>query len=150
MASILGPGQRLRINEQLVSGNGRYFLLMQSDGNLVLYRTENHHALWATNTRGRDVMHASMQTDGNFVLYNFAGRAVWASNTAGRRNSYLIMQNDGNLVIYQPDVPVWASGTHQPAVAASLAEAKVKSDVDGKGVLNPFGDSDATGLVVVD
>ena len=111
---MLSPGQFLGINQTLLSTNGTWELIMQSDGNLVLYRRANMHPTWSTKTNGKDVMRAIMQADGNFVLYTFAGAPVWASNTAGKNGSFLIMQDDGNLVIYQPDVPVWATGTNQP------------------------------------
>jgi hypothetical protein len=52
MADRLKAGQRLNINDTLVSPNGRYTLLMQTDGNLVLYqdRIEVSTAYWSTNT----------------------------------------------------------------------------------------------------
>jgi hypothetical protein len=107
MSSILSPNQSLGINQSLISGNGQFQLIMQSDGKLVIYRLANHHALWATGTNGQDVMRGIMQGDGNLVLYTFAGRAVWSSRTNGRPGSFLIMQDDGKLVIYQPNVSIW-------------------------------------------
>ncbi|HEX7842407.1 MAG TPA: hypothetical protein VF469_33270 [Kofleriaceae bacterium] len=112
MADRLNPGQSLQrgtANNQLRSANGVYTLVMQDDGNLVVYH--GTRPLWATNTAGTDGQRAIMQTDGNFVLYHVNGSPLWASNTAGRPGSFVIMQNDGNLVIYQPNVPVWASNT---------------------------------------
>ena len=113
MASVLGPNQSLGVNQSIFSPSNTYELIMQSDGNLVLYRTANHHAIWATGTNGKDVMRATMQGDGNLVLYTYTGHPVWASNTNGKNNSSLYMQDDGNLVIYEPSVPVWASNTVQ-------------------------------------
>ncbi len=113
MSSVLAPNQSLFTNQSLNSPDGRFQLIMQSDGNLVIYRLANHHPLWATGTNGKDVMRAIMQTDGNFVLYDFHGHAVWASGTNGKNNAFLVMQSDGNLVIYEPNVPVWASNTQQ-------------------------------------
>jgi hypothetical protein len=104
---------------------------MQSDGNLVLYRLANHHALWATGTNGQDVKRAIMQGDGNLVLYTFDGQPVWASNTAGKIGSFLVMQNDGNVVIYQPNVPVWASETNQRFMVGAARRT---------GIVNPIGE----------
>src|SRR6516165_11160274 len=106
MANILAPNQSLGINQTLVSSNNAFELIMQSDGNLVLYRLANGHPLWATGTNGQDVMRAIMQSDGNLVLYTFGGSPVWASNTSGQPGSFLVMQDDGNLVIYRPNVPI--------------------------------------------
>lgn len=93
----LPSGGRLFRGMSLWSANGRYELIMQSDGNLVLY----HHglALWATNTNGIAIEKAVMQSDGNLVLYDYAGNARWASNTAGNWYAHLVLQCDGNLVI---------------------------------------------------
>ena len=114
MASVLSPNGSLFVNQTLVSTNGVFELIMQADGNLVLYRLSNMHPEWATGTNGKDVQRAIMQTDGNLVLYNFNGGAVWASNTNGNPGSFLVMQDDGNLVIYRPNVPIWASNTSNP------------------------------------
>ncbi len=113
MANTLAPGQALTVNQSLISPNGVWQLILQQDGNLVLYRRANHHPTWATGTNGKDVQRAVMQDDGNFVLYTFANQPVWASNTNGKNHSSLVLQDDGNLVIYLPRVPVWASNTNQ-------------------------------------
>jgi hypothetical protein len=105
----LNPGEMLRRGEHLTSENGQYRLVMQKDGNLVLYGA-GKHPLWASNTQDQRVDKCIMQKDGNLVLYLHDGQPVWASNTNGRPGSYLLLQNDGNLVIYHPQ-PVWASNT---------------------------------------
>ncbi len=107
----LNPGEMLRRGERLTSGNHRYTLIMQPDGNLVLYDARRH-PLWASNTQGQRVERCIMQTDGNLVLYLYNGQPVWASRTDAKPGSFLVLQNDGNLVIYQPQ-PVWASNTDQ-------------------------------------
>ena len=112
MADTLRPDQRLISNRQdsIVSNNGQFKLVMQSDGNLVLYKGGS--ALWASGTDGLDVESCVMQNDGNLVLYlEGSGRAVWASNT-GDPGSFLVVQDDSNLVIYKPNHPVWATGTN--------------------------------------
>ena len=105
----LHPGEMLRVEEHLSSNNHQYRLVLQRDGNLVLYDARRQ-SLWASNTDGQRVEKCIMQRDGNLVLYHRNGQPVWASNTVGKPGSYLLLQNDGNLVIYQPQV-VWASNT---------------------------------------
>jgi hypothetical protein len=108
---MLGPNGFLLQNDYLLSQSGRYQFILQQDGNLVLYDLgESHKAIWASNTNGKAVSKAIMQSDGNFVIYGFPN-AIWATNTNGKPNSYIIVQNDGNTVIYEPSVPVWASNT---------------------------------------
>jgi hypothetical protein len=61
-----------------------YQLIMQNDGNLVLYSINDNQEstpVWATGTNGTDASYAIMQTDGNLVLYNPSGQALWASST---------------------------------------------------------------------
>lgn len=96
----LQAGSRLTVGQTLVSGNRRFRLLYQSDGNLVLYDDVDRTAPWASNTGGISAGHALLQTDGNFVVYDLAGTGRWASNTVGHANARLLLQNDGNLVLY--------------------------------------------------
>lgn len=108
------PYQQLNINDQLVSNHGRVRLVLQGDGNLVLYRTDDGRALWASNTHGTPVSAAVMQDDGNFVAYAADGHPYWATGTDGHPGSVLVLQDDGNLVVYGPDgAPLWASNTVQ-------------------------------------
>src|SRR4051812_18752682 len=106
-ANTLGPGESIRKGEYRVSTNGKYELILQYDGNLVLYRLSDRRALWATGTNSSSPaasVSAVMQTDGNLVMYvNTTGFStpIWASNTnQNGRSGVLVLQDDGNLVIY--------------------------------------------------
>lgn len=113
-ASTLTANQWLNVNDSLTSTNGDFRLVMQGDGNLVLYRLSDSTALWSTQTQGNAGAEAVMQGDGNLVVYK-NGVALWESNTDGYPMSFLNMQNDGNLVIYSSsNNPLWESGTRQP------------------------------------
>ncbi|MEQ1636410.1 MAG: hypothetical protein ABL903_06935 [Methylococcales bacterium] len=113
MANRLNQGQRLNINDRLSSLNGKISLIMQGDGNLVLY-TDTGTPLWASNTWGKPVEAAVMQSDGNFVCYDAGGHAYWSTGTWGHPGNYIILQDDGNLVVYNPsNVALWASNTTQ-------------------------------------
>jgi hypothetical protein len=106
----LTANQQLAVNQSVASCNGTYSLIMQGDGNLVLYHGTT--ALWASNTAGSAADEAILQGDGNLVLYTSAGAPVWASNTAGNSGAYLQVQNDGNVVIYSASGAVlWSTGT---------------------------------------
>jgi hypothetical protein len=106
----LTANQELTSNQSLASCNGDYTLIMQSDGNLVLYQGST--ALWASGTVGSGADEAILQDDGNFVVYTSAGSPVWASNTAGDTGDYLDVQNDGNVVIYSSSgAALWSTGT---------------------------------------
>ncbi|PSF30244.1 hypothetical protein C7H19_23990 [Aphanothece hegewaldii CCALA 016] len=108
---ILTPSGELKINEYLRSANGKYTLIMQSDGNLVLY--SSNLALWCSNTTGLGGEKVVMQLDGNLVLYS-SRKAIWNSQTSKRLNSFLKVQDDGNVVIYENNlIPIWCTNTAQ-------------------------------------
>ena len=114
MSAYMQPGEVLFAarSDSRTSADGRFLFVMQSDGNLVLYRTATHYPLWASGTNGRDVNFVAMQGDGNLVIYNFRGQAVWSSRTDGHPGAFLVVQNDGNVVIYFPNTPpIWATNT---------------------------------------
>jgi hypothetical protein len=111
----LDADQRLNINDQLISANGRAQLIMQGDGNLVLYRTDDGRALWASDTWQQPVTYTVMQGDGNLVVYSADGQSYWATGTDGHPGAWVILQNDANLVVYDSNgSPLWASNTPQP------------------------------------
>jgi hypothetical protein len=110
----LEANQQLNVYGELVSNSRLFNLILQSDGNLVLYRTQFCLPLWASNTQGMPVDHVAMQGDGNLVAYSAGGVSLWATNTEGHPGSSLQLQDDGNLVVYDNGGhPLWASNTVQ-------------------------------------
>jgi len=103
---------------------------VQTDGNLVLYKTQNYNAIWSTSTskfRNFAPFKFVIQEDGNLVLYDKDGTARWNSGTVQKPKEVakdkkdktvrwkveLRLQTDGNLVLYREDGKVlWSSGTH--------------------------------------
>jgi hypothetical protein len=107
----LAKGQSLLPGQKRVSSDGRFSLIYQGDGNLVLYRLADGAALWSTGTAGAGAGVTAMQSDGNLVVYDKGGAARWASKT-GASADRLFVQDDGNLVIRDAaGQPLWASGT---------------------------------------
>jgi|SRR5262245_21045062 len=110
----LPAGARLNRGAELTAPNRRTRLVMQADGNLVLYRVDDRSALWSSGTAGQPADRAVMQADGNLVASAADGWVCWASNTAGNAGAQLVLQNDGNLVIYAADgTALWSSNTVQ-------------------------------------
>jgi len=65
------------------SGTAGSHIVMQVDGNLVLY-TPSGQAVWQSGTSGLSAQapfSLIMQSDHNLVIYNNADQAVWTSNT---------------------------------------------------------------------
>ncbi len=94
-------GARLLPGQWLTSPNGRYRLLYQPDGNLVLYDDIQRTAPWSTKTGNMTPGFAAMQGDGNFVVYDAQGRDRFKTDTVGNANAHLSVQNDGNVVVYR-------------------------------------------------
>jgi hypothetical protein len=90
--------QYLHANQYLLAANAAYELIMQGDGNLVLYSTTR--STWNSATQGNPGAFAVMQGDGNFVVYTANWRALWNSGTQGNPGAYVTLRNDGVLAIY--------------------------------------------------
>ena len=112
MANQLHANQQLNVTDHLDASNNTSRLIMQDDGNLVLYRSDEGRPIWASNTHRKPVNHAIMQGDGNFVCYDNSGHAFWATGTSGQPAAYIFLQDDSNLVVYgSNNTPLWASNT---------------------------------------
>ncbi|MFD5416443.1 hypothetical protein ACFWJT_00135 [Streptomyces sp. NPDC127069] len=85
-------------------------LIMQDDGNLVLYRWFNdpvmRQAKWASNTVGCGEK-TVMQTDGNLVVYGQNGRVCYARNEfkGSYANGCLTVEDRAGLSIYFTNDP---------------------------------------------
>lgn len=96
--SVLRGGSQLSPGQQIWSPDGRYRLIFQTDGNLVIYRSDGQ-PVWWTGTHGISPGAAVMQSDGNFVVYNAANEPRWHTHTYGNPGAYLSLQNNGAFVI---------------------------------------------------
>lgn len=106
----LQGNQQLTTSQSLMSYDERYQLVMQTDGNLVLYSPTR--AVWSSGTNGKGGARAFMQSDGNLVIYRSDWTPIWSSNTSGNGASKLMPQVDGNLVLYTNSWrATWSSGT---------------------------------------
>ncbi len=114
------PSLQLNPGQSVVSPNGQYILVMQNDGNLVLYVMGGRY-LWDTATGSYPGAYAVMQGDGNLVVYQ-SGRALWDSVTGGNPGAHLALQDDANLVVYAASGgPLWASGSVNPELTPNGA-----------------------------
>lgn len=109
------PGARIPAGTTLSSGqefsSGNSKLVMQADGNLVLY-TKDKKPIWATRTDNNPGAVARMQSDGNFVVYAADGKtALWSSKTT-TPYSYAVLHPRGVLVLYSASgQSLWTSGS---------------------------------------
>ncbi|MPY49685.1 protein kinase domain-containing protein [Streptomyces acidicola] len=110
------PGAALKVIQatfELATGEsveaGARTLVMQEDGNLVIY-DQDRKPRWAAMTKGEGNS-ARFQPDGNLVVYNRDGQPLWASRTNGHPGAVLVFQADGNVLIKSGDTVLWAAGT---------------------------------------
>lgn len=95
--TVLRSGEVLTPGQKLLSPNGRYQLIYQTDGNLVFYRSSQ--VLWQTQTSGRPAGVASMQADGHFCLYSPGNVFYWGTGVHGFTNGKLVVEDGGGLTI---------------------------------------------------
>jgi hypothetical protein len=119
----LHTNEELRVDQSLRKSCN--MLVLQSDGNLVLYGENGTIALWSSDTWNSGSNRLIMQSDGNLVLYNNEG-AVWSSGTTGQGANRLVVQDDGNLVLYTAqNVAIWATNTNYNCQAVAQFSQRV-------------------------
>ncbi|WP_189113345.1 lectin [Pilimelia terevasa] len=110
----LHRGEELKKDQELRSAGGRHRLVMQGDGNFVLYRRDGARevARWATGTarpNPGEVTASFAAVDDNLQVTHGV-RVVWREDVPGA--SVLVLQSDGNVVAYTSrGVAVWATNT---------------------------------------
>ena len=142
--SSLNSPATLSQGDSLVSPNGQVRLILQGDGNLVVY--QNGAPKWGTSNLGyAPGTYAVVQNDGNFVLYNASWSPVWATNTYGSGPVRLVAQDDGNVVLYRIDngVAVWSwmsgkIGSANTATDLAAIYAAIQSFLDKIAELKNF------------
>ncbi|MBF0431764.1 MAG: hypothetical protein HQK83_10825 [Fibrobacteria bacterium] len=112
--SSLLQNVKLQSNGMLIAANNSVSLVMQPDGNLVLYRTTDKNILWDTKTSGHAGAFVILQKDGNLVIYD-GNKAIWSSGLHSGTGFTLAVQNDGNLVMSNSGGAVWSTGTQAPS-----------------------------------
>ncbi|MFJ8013612.1 hypothetical protein [Streptomyces sp. NPDC096339] len=121
----LRPGRQLAPGTSLIPTPGKAELVMQPDGNLVVYAPGRPGGyklpLWSSGTYGNPGAYALMQDDGNFVVYRQGGGprtggALWDSATYGSRaNTYMAasIKDNGELSVSGRSEQTWRSGTEE-------------------------------------
>lgn len=136
-SNLLG-GTALHAGESQWSCNGRYQLIEQTDGNLVLYQVGGG-ALWSAGTYGYPGAVAIIQTDGNLVVYRADGVPLFQSATAGSYGAQLHVQDDGNLVIYNTaSQAVWTRSSTLAAKQGTKSGCGLINGNDTLPALRPF------------
>ena len=112
-SSLVYSAPTLLTDEYLSSPDNRFRLVLQGDGNLVLYSITTGKPLWHTHTNGTTASKLILQGDGNLVLYTPTNKPLWDTHTNRKGGAKLFLQSDGNLVLYTSDnKPLWHTHTN--------------------------------------
>jgi hypothetical protein len=137
-------GTRILPGQSVPSANGSHQLVMQTDGNLVVYSSDGR-ALWTSGTAGRGAAFVA-GADGNLAVVNRTGRPVWTSATGGKHAGRLLVQNDGNVVLYRNSGGVlWATRSIDPfpaPIPGSTTPAMIRAGrtlISGGSLVSPNG-----------
>lgn len=103
----------------LMSTDMNYYLLMQSDGNLVGYDGPIFYytsAFWesGTNGLGTGPYRLTLETNSTLAIYDSTNAVIWYVHASAWWPSFnLQMQTDQNIVLYNAiNYSYWASGTN--------------------------------------
>jgi tyrosinase len=92
------PGDTLRGGDSISSGDGRYSLVYETDGNLVLYQDGDRTPRWESRTRRTSPGMCVMQMNGDLTIDAADGQRVWSLGTDGPGNR-LRLTGDGTLEV---------------------------------------------------
>lgn len=134
--------EALQANEGITSSDNRFILLLQDDGNLVLYDYDvrpsydysvqgKRRVLFDAKSQGKGATKAIMQADGNLVvsLVSSPTTVRWSSKTdhKGNETSILAVTDDGRAIITLAGSQIWES-TNQKQWTIAQALKPLEAD----------------------
>jgi len=155
---VFSPMQKGGSPAELVSANGRFKLILQLDGNLVVAdfapEMKANPYIWTTGPASApERFRLSMQEDGGLIVYRAPYDAtsvepIWRFGSPRELGTYtLVMQDDGNVVVYKVRSPgfgdaIWSyrSGAIPTAYCETMMSAT--RTVYRKFDFTAFSDSD--------
>jgi peptidoglycan/xylan/chitin deacetylase (PgdA/CDA1 family) len=108
--TTLTQGERLEPSWFLESPNHACRLIMQANGDLVLY-SASRQPLWSSGTSGSPDTIAVLQRNGDFALLSRTGQALFSSGTPGHEGSVLTLARRSQaIVLTRSGRTLWATG----------------------------------------
>ena len=146
---LLPPNQRMSPGQYLMSANGRFRLILQADGNLVI--KDGEAVIWVADSNqpySRTTYPKKMREPLMFVisnsgfLYDPSRRRLWIAESTHSidkslwYNTCMVIQDDGNLVIYDQRTGslCWARYGFVPGRIPKPKERLVRVLPDGKQI----------------
>lgn len=95
--------------QQLVSNDGVYSLILQNDGNLIMYNGSGTN-IWQSGTVGQGIApyRALMESTGNFVVYDSQNTKLWETKTS-TSDSSLLLENGVFKIFDSSNKMLWIS-----------------------------------------
>lgn len=122
----LESGMKLLPNQSIYSKNRRYKLMMQTNGNLVLYK--NEISIWSSGTTGNANAYFILQPDNRLIVYSSSKKLLWEWKYSPKSNSisFLVIRDDLGIVLNNQDGTV-ASIVTKSGFRDRLDEEMLKS-----------------------
>lgn len=129
------------------NSNGNCFLILQDDGNMVIYRgtgpNDNQGAIWSTKTNGKQLqanpqMTASKGKYGKNWIASGSTLAAGDFISSKNGNLALVMQTDGNLVLYTYEMETNCKKMSDGTIGGGLG-ANAAYDIGKKAVSGNMG-----------
>jgi zinc D-Ala-D-Ala carboxypeptidase len=117
--STLSSGP-LRSGERLTSPSRAFSLVMQGDGNLVLYGPGG--PTWSSGTAVPGA-YADLQAGGSLVVFAAGRGTLWSSYSDGHPGAALMLRDDGVLVLAKGATVLWDSSSAAVRTRAAKAIA---------------------------
>lgn len=112
---VASAGTTLTCNEKYISPNGKYVVIFETSGNLVVSHynkttSQVGNTIWSSRTAGNNLATCTFQSNGNLVINKKA--TLWDSRTSGKGGAYLYLMDDGELRIVSSDKSSIIWGTY--------------------------------------
>lgn len=126
----------LEVGDTLTSPAGQFTLVVQADGNVVIY-SRSWQPQWSTGTRGTDNWLYFDAYEG-FEVYSATDELLWRGGPPYSYMSHAALQDDGNLVMFDAfdGRAVWSRTTgtiNRPAPPRPLPAPVLRGDRLGAG-----------------
>ena len=120
----LHAGQSLVAGQELTTGSGADFLVMQADGNLVEY-TPKGSVVWASNTNGAPGAMATLLSNGNLEIVSKAAKPLWSTHAPGIAGATFAISATGSLSLTAPNgLIAWQDGSDTGCSLSALCRGQ--------------------------